>query len=88
MNNDNSSILEFYINDMVVGTFEGNRYPVQDGEYKYMPYRGPGHLEMQNRLKKDGKAQCKYILKNKDIIFDITACPKYGIVVLANIREE
>jgi hypothetical protein len=87
MNKDNKSVLAFFIDDMVVGTFETDQYPKQDGDYKYIPYRGTGHLELQNRLKNNGTAQCKYKMNSRVMTFDVIACPQYGIVTIANVRE-
>lgn len=44
---------DFYFNGMVVGYFEQADYPTTDGQYSYIPYRGPGHYEMQTSLARE-----------------------------------
>jgi hypothetical protein len=38
---------EFMFDGMAVGFFEEVKPPSSPGLYRYMPYRGPGHYEMQ-----------------------------------------
>jgi hypothetical protein len=48
---------EFTLDGMPVGVFVASA-PHGAGEYRYEPYRGPGHYEMQERLRQNGSARC------------------------------
>ena len=47
------SALEFKFRGLPVGYFEEATYPKEEGRYRYMPYRGPGHYEMMKALKEE-----------------------------------
>ena len=52
--------LEFMFDGLPVGVFMEPEYPTGNGRYRYMPYRGPGHLRMQTTLDTAGEAPCYY----------------------------
>ena len=41
---------DFMFGGCAVGTFEDSALPSGPGRYKYEPYRGAGHYEMQEQL--------------------------------------
>jgi hypothetical protein len=49
---------EFYFGGMAVGYFVGGDGPRSAGSYRYEPYRGPGHYEMQTLLHEGGTPRC------------------------------
>jgi hypothetical protein len=80
--------LEFTFGNNVVGTFEETSYPRTPGRYHYMPYRGPGHFDMQESLKLNGKAKCHFGTEQERISFSVVSCPEYGILQLENFESE
>src|SRR5437763_16613432 len=52
--------LEFSYEGMPVGYFEEERYPMAPRRYRYMPYRGPGHYEMQTARRAGGRPRCTF----------------------------
>jgi len=44
----------FFFQDHPVGYFEDVQLPAAPGDYRYMPYRGPGHLRLMGALKSLG----------------------------------
>jgi hypothetical protein len=70
-----------------VGCFEGSEYPQRNGQYVYMPYRGPGHLKMQTERRKIGHARCYYDVGAERISFTVVDCPTYGVLELADFER-
>jgi hypothetical protein len=71
--------LDFLYGDMPVGHFtEGTAYPTVPGMYKYMPYRGLGHLRMGEELRRAGSAGCAYVGPEGRVTFLVRECPEYG----------
>jgi hypothetical protein len=68
-----------------VGVFSGAAPPVTDGIYRYEPYRGTGHLQMQQRLK-ESHASCSYSFHGAAVTFRVVACPSYGVLQLASFE--
>jgi hypothetical protein len=79
---------EFSYEGMPVGLFKAGALPMADGSYGYEPYRGPGHLEMQEHLKATGSARCSYVAENQRVSFTVCACPKYGVLQLTAFKRE
>ena len=52
--------------------------PSRNGIFEYMPYRGPGHLAMQDALKTKGLALCQCETPWEDVVFAVHSCPAYG----------
>jgi hypothetical protein len=78
--------LDFFYNGMEVGYFEGAAYPRKNGKYRYMPYRGPGHYEMQTERRAGGSPRCYYDLMKERVLFTILDCPEYGILQLTDFE--
>lgn len=74
---------DFSFDGKDVGYFESPS-PRQDGHARYMPFRGPGHYELQQALKMGARPRCAYIVNGTEISFDVLACPEYGVLELAN----
>jgi hypothetical protein len=70
--------LRFTFDGMPVGVFA---YPPPRvaGVYSYVPFRGPGHYEMQERLRSGGSPRCAYHADDGgEITFRVVECPSYG----------
>lgn len=80
--------LEFSIGELQVGIFEESQYPKGPGHYRYQPYRGPGHLEMQEKLRSGGIARCHYGNNKEQVHFTVTSCPEYGVLELTNFEHK
>jgi hypothetical protein len=79
--------LEFFFEENEVGIFETFKYPT-DGNYKYEPYRGPGHYEMWKIIKEKGFAVCYYANGNEKISFKVEDSGEYGKLILSEFRKE
>ena len=74
----------FFFEDSPVGYFAGDQLPNSPGSYRYVPYRGTGHLRLQQALVSQGPQRCHYIVENAKRHFTVVACPAYGLLELAN----
>jgi hypothetical protein len=74
--------LEFSYEGMPVGYFEEEGYPAAPGRYRYMPYRGPGHYEMQAALGAGARPRCTFSTNGRDVSFTVIDCPEYGVLEL------
>lgn len=79
--------LIFYFARMPVGRFERGVYPTSDGQYRYMPFRGPGHYEMQTSLERGDEVRCSYNVGGQHVTFAVRECPEYGALVLADFTK-
>jgi hypothetical protein len=79
---------EFSYKGMPVGLFEEEGYPTAPGRYRYMPYRGSGHYEMQTALKEGSRPRCSIRTRNREVSFAVSACPEYGVLELVEFRDE
>lgn len=53
--------LDFKCGGKLVGCFADlDEYPTKAGRYKYIAYRGPGHLLLREECKLSGFARCTY----------------------------
>jgi len=53
--------LDFSCGGKVAGRFiDMTSYPRTAGRYRYLPYRGPGHLLLQEECHRSGFARCTY----------------------------
>ena len=71
---------EFMFDGMPVGCFE--QMPRSPGCYRYEPYRGPGHYEMQTLRRSGGSPRCFYDADDGRVSFTVRDCPKYGVLEL------
>jgi len=75
----------FFFGDMVVGQFSDGSYPDRDGAVRYVPFRGPGHFELQAALKSDRKADCYFKRDEEKVAFTVVACPRYGVLEISGL---
>lgn len=78
---------EFEFEGRPVGIFTSGA-PTGEGLAAYMPYRGPGHHDMQMVLRAGATARCAYLSEKGRVHFDVLGCPNYGVLSLANFSEE
>jgi hypothetical protein len=81
----NSAEHDFMFEGMGVGVFQ--ELPASPGLFRYEPYRGPGHYEMQERLKAGENPRCYYDSKGMRISFTVTRCPEYGVLELLDFES-
>jgi hypothetical protein len=75
--------LIFEYRGMAVGYFtETAGYPSAVGPCKYVPYRGPGHYEMQMECRRSGSALCTYRGPEGQVSFTVRGSPEYGVLEL------
>jgi hypothetical protein len=79
--------LVFMFEGKPVGYFRESKYPMADGMYRYTPFRGPGHYEMQNSLNSSGKAHCYYKVNATIVEFKVVDCPGYGVLELEEFEQ-
>lgn len=79
--------LEFFYDGMEVSYFEESDYPQKNGKFRYMPYRGPGHYEMQTARANGIFPRCYYDEGRERIFFTVLDCPEYGILELATFER-
>jgi hypothetical protein len=77
--------LEFTHGTQVVGRFTDELPPIADGIYGYEPYRGQGHLHMQETLR-DAAAVCSYVVRDVVTTFKVVSCPSYGRLQLTSFE--
>jgi hypothetical protein len=82
MNNEG---VEFAYGTEVVGRFTDPMPPISDGVYRYEPYRGPGHVHMQESLRQ-AAAECSYVFRDVITTFRVVACPAYGELHLTSFE--
>jgi hypothetical protein len=77
--------VEFTYGTEVVGRFTDELPPINNGVYGYEPYRGLGHLHMQERLR-DAAAVCSYVFRDVITTFKVVSCPSYGQLQLTSFE--
>ena len=77
---------EFYHEGMPVGFFEEIEMPRAAGRFRYMPYRGPGHYEMQMDRLAGNSPRCHYDTEDARVTFSVRDCPEYGVLELCDFE--
>jgi hypothetical protein len=67
----------FFFQDHVVGSLK-EEIPMTGGAFRYEPFRGVGHLNLQKELNEKGIAHCYRNLDGAMIEFSVAQNPKYG----------
>jgi hypothetical protein len=75
----------FYFRQQEVGRFRGSP-PHEPGRHPYEPFRGTGHLALQQLLQAGRPASCHYELGSERVHFRVTACPEYGVLELCDFE--
>ena len=74
----------FFLDNLPVGYFLDDCTPVAEGEYKYMPFRGPGHYSLGLQLKALNTPRCHYTSDSRRVEFSVLAHVEYGVLRLSN----
>ena len=83
----NRGKLDFYYEDKIVGEFLGiAACPRQAGRYRYMPYRGPGHL--QDKCQRLGFANCSFVDGEGRITFTARTTAEKGVIDVSGLPVE
>jgi hypothetical protein len=80
--------LDFSCGGKIAGRFiDLATYPKTAGRYRYMPYRGPGHLLLQEECRRSGFARCTYPEPNGQVSFRVRTAAEYGVLDVDEIYE-
>jgi hypothetical protein len=74
---------EFFFRGYPAGKFLDEWHPDKPGILKYEPYRGPGHFDMQEELKKTGFAQCYCDTEQGRHFFEVRKDTKIGSLAIS-----
>ena len=77
----------FMFSGMPVGYFEEHDFPRAVGRYRYMPFRGPGHYEMQTQRRSGASPRCYYDTDDIRVSFTVRDCPEYGVLELCDFES-
>ena len=81
--------LIFCFADQAVGHFiEIEEYPARPGRYRYMPYRGPGHLRFQEECARNGLARCAFKTAAGLVTFSARPTEEAAVVSIDDVRLE
>ena len=73
--------LNFFFDGLPVGHFvDRDSYPTESGDYRYVPYRGDGHLRWQQECVRSGFAHCSYETSSGRVVFVARPASQYGVV--------
>jgi len=76
----------FYLDNLPVGYFLDDCTPEVDGNYKYMPFRGPGHYNLGLQLRNSRTPRCHYVANEKRVEFSVRTYVEYGVLCLSNFN--
>ena len=77
---------EFLFSKMPAGRFvEPETYPTAPGRYRYMPFRGIGHLRLQEEVRLRGAARCSFVSGEAEFEFTCTTDSEYGILEILEV---
>jgi hypothetical protein len=80
--------LEFSCGGKVVGAFvDVEKFPDAPGRVRYMPYRGPGHLLLQEECARSGSARCSYVTAAGTVDFTARVGGDYGLLDIDEIHS-
>jgi len=58
----------FFLGTELAGYFE-DQLPTSPGMYRYIPFRGPGHLRLIQALASSGPQRCYYVVEGEPHYF-------------------
>ncbi|HYH67497.1 MAG TPA: hypothetical protein VD866_22560 [Urbifossiella sp.] len=73
---------DFFLNGLPVGRFDQPDGPTGSGRYRYDPYRGAGHLRLQEQLRAGTAPRCEYDATGERVSFVVAGCPEPGVLEL------
>ena len=69
----------FFLGTEVVGYFE-DQLPSSPGLYRYMPFRGLGHLRLVQALASSGPQHCYYVAEGEPRYFVVQRIPSLHVL--------
>jgi hypothetical protein len=78
---------EFMFEGNPVGFFEGPQAPRFAGLYRYMPYRGYGHLRMVTEVSRGRSPRCYFDATGKRTWFTVKALPEKRLLELQDFEQ-
>ena len=72
---------EFFFEEHAAGYFE-DQLPSSPGQYRYMPFRGPGHLRLVEALASSGSQRCYYVIEGEKHYFIVLKNPSHGVLLV------
>jgi hypothetical protein len=76
--------VQFFFGHLVVGYFE-DQPPSTAGEYRYMPFRGPGHYLLGQELGSKGPQYCHYVANGETRYFTVTRIPRRYVLEVSEL---
>jgi hypothetical protein len=76
--------IEFFFGHQEVGHFE-DQPPSSAGEYRYMPFRGPGHFCLTQELARKGPQYCHYVLNGETRYFTVARIPRPHVLEVSEL---
>jgi hypothetical protein len=70
---------EFFFEECSVGYFE-DQPPHLPGQYRYMPFRGPGHYRLGQALASSGPQRCYYLAAGEKHFFTVERIPSLHVL--------
>jgi hypothetical protein len=75
--------IQFFFGNEVVGYFE-EQPPLYAGQYRYMPFRGPGHFRLVQELRK-GPQYCHYVVGGETRYFTVKRIPSMWVLDVSKL---
>ena len=80
--------LKFSHAGQIVGHFVDTEvYPTTAGDYRYMPYRGPGHLALQEECERAGFGWCAYPTPTGPVRFKAQLGSEPHVLTISNLAR-
>ena len=76
--------VQFFFGHQVVGYFE-DQPPSSAGEYRYMPFRGPGHYRFGQELRRKGPQYCHYVDNGETRYFTVVSIPRRYVLEVSEL---
>jgi hypothetical protein len=76
--------IQFFFGHQVVGYFE-DQPPSSAGEYRYMPFRGPGHYRLGQELRRKGPQYCHYVANGETRYFTVARIPRRYVLEVSEL---
>jgi len=76
--------IQFFFGTQVVGYFE-DQPPSSAGQYRYEPFRGPGHLCLVQELARKGPQYCHYVANGETRYFTVASIPSVYVLEVSEL---
>jgi len=77
--------LDFSYDGLTVGYFEDERLPLARGDYRYMSYRGFGHLKMVESVRAGKPARCVAQSGDRRVEFLVARIPEHNVLSVIDV---